>query len=131
LSSDQQNVDGIASLAKRLFEELQRAKDGIGRSADTAGEDLAVELRQLQDDLAAIQHTISAFASAAGAEAGEASARMRAAGAEAARGFAADAGKRVHSTIADFEEFARRNPQCVLACALGLGAILGLLMRRR
>lgn len=131
MNSDQQNVDGIASLAKRLFEELERAKDNVGRSADAAGEDLAAELRQLQDDLAAIQHTIGAFGKAARAEAGEASARTRAAGADAAREFAADAGNRVHATIADFEEFARRNPQCVLACALGLGAILGLLMRRR
>jgi ElaB/YqjD/DUF883 family membrane-anchored ribosome-binding protein len=131
MSSDQQNGEGIASLAKRLVEELQRAKDNISRSADAAGADVAAELHQLRDDLAAVQHTISAFATAARAGAGEASAGMRAAGAEAAREFAADASNRVHSTIADFEEFARRNPQCVLACALGLGAILGLLMRKR
>jgi ElaB/YqjD/DUF883 family membrane-anchored ribosome-binding protein len=131
MSADHRNDGNIASLAKRLIEELQRAKDNIGRSAAAAGADLATELRQLQDDLAAIQHTISALADTARAETCEASARMRGAGAEAASQFAADASNRVHSTIADFENFARRNPRCVLACALGLGAVLGLLMRRR
>src|ERR1700761_1360332 len=99
MSSDQQSGDGIASLAKRLVDELQQAKDNIGRSAHAAGEDLAAVLRQLQDDLAAIQHTISAFATAARAEAGQASARMHAAGSEGAREFAADTSNRVHLTL--------------------------------
>ncbi len=131
MGSAQQSVNSIASLAARLADELQRAKNNIGRSADSASEDLAAELRQLQDDLAAIQGTISAFGKTAGAEASKTASRVGAVGAEAAREFAADARDRAHSTVADFEEFARRNPLWVLGCALGLGFILGLLMRRQ
>jgi hypothetical protein len=111
MSLDQENADSITSLAKRLVEELQRAKDNMGRSADAASEQLAAELRQLRDDLAAVQHTISAFAPAAHPDARQASVRMRTAGAEAIGEFAANASKRVHSTIADFEQSMRRNPQ--------------------
>lgn len=128
--SSKQDINSIAGLATRLAEELQRAKDKIARSADSAGEDLALQLRQLQDDVAAIQNTIGAFGKAASAEAGEAATRMGSAGAEAAREFAADAREHAHSVIGDVEEFARRNPHCVLGCTLGLGVILGLLMRR-
>ena len=33
--------------------------------------------------------------------------------------------------MADFEEFARKNPRFVLGSALGLGFVLGLMMGRR
>ncbi len=127
----QHEIGSVAGLAARLAEELQRAKDNIARSAGSAGEDLAVQLRQLQDDVTAIQNTIGAFGKAAGAETGEATARMGAAGAEAAHEFAAGARERAHSMVRGFEEFARRNPHCVLGCTLGLGLILGLMMRKR
>ena len=69
---------------------------------DTLRDDLAAQLRRLQDDLSALKETMSKGAKA------EAS-----------------------SVVADLEDFARKNPGAVLGGAIGLGVVLGLLLRRR
>jgi ElaB/YqjD/DUF883 family membrane-anchored ribosome-binding protein len=126
----EQSVEGIGAAAARLAEELQRARDNIGRAAGSASDDLAAQLRQLQDDLAAIQSTVGGFGRAASAEAAEAASRIGAAGADAARQFAYGARQQANSALGDFEDFARKNPTAVLGGAVGLGVILGLLLRR-
>lgn len=125
-----QTVEGVADAATRLADELQRAKDNISRMAGAAGDDLAAQLRELQDSIGSIQETVTGFGRAATAEAGEAASRIGAAGADAAREFAAGARQQANSAVADFEDFARKNPRFVLGGALGLGVVLGLMMRR-
>ena len=69
---------------------------------DTLRDDLAAQLRRLQDDLSALKETMS-------------------------KGAKAEA----NSVVADLEDFARKNPGAVLGGAIGLGVVLGLLLRRR
>ncbi len=123
--------DGLAAAAARIAEELQRAKDNLSRSASDAGGELAGELRKLQDDLAAIQRTVAGFGQEAREEAAGAATRIGGHAAGAAHDFADNARQQAHSAMADFEEFARKNPQVVLGTALGLGVVLGLMLRRR
>lgn len=129
-AAHQQTVEGMAAAAERIGEELVRAKDKIAGSAADAGEDLAAELRRLQHDLNAVKETIAGFGKASGAEASEAASRIGAAVSEAASEFAQHAKQDTQSVIADLETFARQNPRYVLGGALGLGVVLGLLLRR-
>jgi ElaB/YqjD/DUF883 family membrane-anchored ribosome-binding protein len=69
---------------------------------DTLRDDLATQLHRLQDDLNTIKETMS-------------------------KGAKAEA----NSVIADLEDFARKNPGAVVGGAVGLGVVLGLLLRRR
>jgi ElaB/YqjD/DUF883 family membrane-anchored ribosome-binding protein len=130
-TANQQSAEGLAAAAARIAAELQRARDDIARSAASAGDDLAAELHRLQDDLAAIQQTVAGFGKQTGAEASGAAPRIGAAAADAARDFADNARQDASSALADFEEFCRKNPRCVLGGALALGFILGLMLRRR
>jgi ElaB/YqjD/DUF883 family membrane-anchored ribosome-binding protein len=123
--------DGLAAAAARIAEELQRAKDNLSRSASDASGELADELRKLQDDLAAIQRTVAGFGYEARTEAAGAASRIGGHAAGAAHEFADSAKQQAHSAMADFEEFARKNPQVVLGATLGLGVIIGLMLRRR
>ena len=123
--------EGLATAAARIAEELQRAKDNLSRSASDAGGELASELRKLQDDLAAIQRTVAGFGREARTEAAGAASHIGAQAADAAYELGDAARRQAHSAVADFEAFARRNPQVVLGAALGLGVFIGLMMRRR
>ena len=123
--------EGLAAAAARIAEELQRTRDNIARSASDAGGELADELRKLQDDLAAIQRTVAGFGEEAREEAAGAASRIGGHAAGAAHDFADNAKQQAHSAMADFEAFARRNPQVVLGATLGLGVVLGLMLRRR
>ena len=123
--------EGLAAAAARIAEELQRTRDNIARSASDAGGELADELRKLQDDLAAIQRTVAGFGEEAREEAAGAASRIGATASDAAHDFAGSAKEHAHSAMADFEAFTRKNPQVVLGATLGLGVVIGLLMRRR
>ncbi len=123
--------NGLADAAARIAEELQRAKDNLSRSASDAGGELAGELRKLQDDLAAIQRTVAGFSHEARTEAAGAASRIGAHASGAAHEFADTARQQAHSAMADFEEFARKNPQVVIGATFGIGVVLGLLLRRR
>lgn len=123
--------NGLADAATRIAEELQRAKDNLSRSASDAGGELGDELRKLQDDLAAIQRTVTGFGHEARTEAAGAASRIGAHASGAAHEFADSARQQASSAMADFETFARKNPQVVLGAALGLGVVIGLLLRRR
>ncbi len=124
-------ADGLSAAAARIAEELQRAKDNLSRSASDAGGELGGEMRKLQDDLAAIQRTLAGFGYEAKAEAAGAASRIGGHAADAAYDFADSARAQANSAMADFEEFARRNPQVVLGATLGAGVLIGLMLRRR
>ena len=130
-TAHQRTVDSMAAAAERIGEELVRVKDNIASSAADAGDDLAAELRRLQKDLSAIKETIAGFGKESSAEASDAASRIGAAASEAAGEFAENAKKETQSVIADLETFARQNPRYVLGGALGLGLVLGLMLRRR
>ena len=110
---------------------MQRAKDNLSRSASDAGGELGGELRKLQDDLAAIQRTVAGFGLGGARRSGRRGLAHRRHAADAAHEFADSAKQQAHSAMADFEDFARKNPQVVLGATLGLGVVLGLMLRRR
>ena len=130
-AAQHRTVDGLAAAAERIGDELARAKDKIVRSAADSGEDLAAELRQLQGDLNDVKQTIAGFGRTSGAEASGAAARIGGVASEAASEFADNAKQEAQSVMADLETFARQNPRYVLGGALGLGVVMGLLLRRR
>ncbi len=123
--------DGLAAAAARIADELQRAKDNLSKSASDAGGELGGDLRKLQDDLAGIQSTLADFGYEARAEASGAASRIGATAADAAHEFADSTKQHAQSAMADFEDFARKNPSVVLGATLGLGVVLGLFLRRR
>ncbi|HEY0223605.1 MAG TPA: hypothetical protein VGC38_03745 [Pseudolabrys sp.] len=129
--SHKRTVEGMAAAAERIGEELKRVKRNIGDQAADAGDDLAVELRRLQDDLKTVKDTIANFGTTSRAEAAGAASRIRATAKEAAAGLAGNAKQDAHSLLAEFEDYARRNPQYVVGGAIGLGLVLGLFLRRR
>ena len=126
-----QTPHGMAAAAERIGEELIRVKEKIAGSAADAGDDLAAELRQLQDDLGAIKETIAEFGRTSGAQAGASASRIGAAASDAASAFAKNAQQDAESVIGDLEAFARKNPRYVLGGALAAGVVLGLVLRRR
>jgi ElaB/YqjD/DUF883 family membrane-anchored ribosome-binding protein len=130
-AANDRTAEGVATAADRISDELQRARDKIARSAQTAGADVAAELERLQKDIADIRRTIAGFAKASGADAHDAASRIGGVASEAVDDFVAHAKQDTQSVIADLEAYARKNPYQVLAGALGLGVILGLFFRRR
>ena len=129
--SHERGANGMAAAAERISEELQRAKDNIARSAAAAGEDVSEQLAQLQEDINGIKRTIGGFAEFSRAEAAGAASRIGGVAAETAGAFADEAKKETQSVVADLEAFARENPRYVLGGALGVGLVLGLMLRRR
>jgi ElaB/YqjD/DUF883 family membrane-anchored ribosome-binding protein len=122
---------GKASAADRIADELQRGKDKIARSASATADDLAAQMRQLQGDLASIKSTIAGYGETSRTQARETASRIGATAKEAAGEFAGHARHDLESMLADFENYARQNPHYVVGGAIGLGLLLGLLLRRR
>jgi ElaB/YqjD/DUF883 family membrane-anchored ribosome-binding protein len=73
-----------------------------------ADEDLTAQLRRLQDDFETLKQTMAGLGENLGQKAGH----------------------EAQSKVAAAEAFARDNPRTVLAGAVGLGLVLGLLLRR-
>jgi ElaB/YqjD/DUF883 family membrane-anchored ribosome-binding protein len=119
------------SAVERIGEELQHAKDNIGRSASATGDEIAAQIRRVQDDLNAIKDTIANFGKTSREEASGAASRIGAAAKDAAGEFAGNARQDAQSKIDAFEDYARKNPNHVLAGALGIGVLLGLLLGRK
>jgi ElaB/YqjD/DUF883 family membrane-anchored ribosome-binding protein len=93
-------------------------------TAAGAGDDVAAQLGRLQDELSAIKQTLAGFGKASSG------ACSCAACADAASQLAKHARQEARSAIADVEAFARQNPQYALGGALGVGVLLGLLLKR-
>jgi ElaB/YqjD/DUF883 family membrane-anchored ribosome-binding protein len=126
----QPGANGAGDAAARLSEELQRVKDNIAGMASSAGDDLAGQLRRIQDELGNIQQTVTGLGQGVGSEAAAAAGRMKKVGIDAAKEFAAGAREETASAVDDFVDFTRRNPGFALAATLGVGFFAGLLMRR-
>lgn len=85
-------------------------------------DDVAAQLRRLQDELKAVKETI--------ANIGEKTFDPGRCAADAGK-LAQAAKDEVHSTMAALEDYARKNPAYAVGGALGLGVILGILLGRR
>jgi ElaB/YqjD/DUF883 family membrane-anchored ribosome-binding protein len=103
---------GAARAWQPLFKEENAMATAKDNTANGAAEDIAAQLRRLQDDLAALKETLANVTKSAAEEAAE-SARQQA-----------------RSVVADAEDFARKNPRAVLGGAVALGFALGLMLRR-
>ena len=93
-------------------------------TAVAAGDDVAAQIGRLRDEVSAIQQTIAGVGKASNG------ACSCAVCAEAANQLARHAKQDAQAAIADLETFARQNLRCVVGGALGVGLVLGLLLRR-
>jgi ElaB/YqjD/DUF883 family membrane-anchored ribosome-binding protein len=110
--------------AGRVGEEFQRAKDQLSQTAAAAREDLAADLRKLTADVSRLTETVGSIAKSVGSQIGEAATDL---GSEIASSAKQEAG----SMVAEFERVARRNPLAVVAGALCVGMVIGLMSGRR
>lgn len=110
--------------AKRVGEDLARAKENIAQAASSAREDIADDLRRLSDDVASLKDTVAKLAQAVGAELGSAAGGIGA-------GIASSAKDQASTLVGEIESVARRNPLGVIAGALCVGMLIGMLRGRR
>jgi ElaB/YqjD/DUF883 family membrane-anchored ribosome-binding protein len=103
---------------------LQRAKEQLAQTAATARDDVSGDLRRLSDDLVKLKDTVAEIAKTMGSQVGDAASDL---GAE----IASTAQDQASSMVAEFERVARRNPLGVVAGALCVGLVIGLLSGRR
>ena len=92
------------------------------------GDDVAAQIRGLRDEFSAIKQTIAGLGRPSGGNANGACNCV--ACREAARQLAQHAKHEAQTAIASLENFARQYPRYGLGGALGVGLVLGLLLRR-
>src|SRR3989442_1063943 len=106
--------------ASRVGQEFRRAKDEIAQTAASAREDLSDDLRRLNEDVAKLKDTVTQLTKSVAAQVGSAAGDI---GAE----IASSAKDQASSVVTEFEKMARENPMAVVAGALCLGLVLGLM----
>ena len=99
----------------------------LGMAAGAADE-VAAQIGRLRDELGTIKQTIADFGKASSGRARGAC--NCAACADAASQLALHAKQNAQAAIADLETYAKQNLRCVVGGALGVGLVLGLLLRR-
>ena len=67
--SGQNTARDVESFKDKVGDALDRGKSSLANSASTAGDSLSDDVAKLREDMAAIQKTLSKFASQAGGEA--------------------------------------------------------------
>jgi ABC-type transporter Mla subunit MlaD len=110
--------------AGRVGEEIQRAKEQISQTAATARDDVSENLRALSDDIARLKDTVAGIAKTVGVQIGDAASDITSE-------IASSAKDQAGTVVAEFERVARRNPLAVVAGALCVGMVIGLMSGRR
>jgi ElaB/YqjD/DUF883 family membrane-anchored ribosome-binding protein len=109
--------------ANRVGGEFQRARDQLSQTAAAGRDDIADDLRKLSDDVAQLKDTVAELAKTMASEVGEAATDI---GAE----LASSAKDQASTFVSEFEKVARRNPLGVVAAALGIGFVIGIMRGR-
>jgi ElaB/YqjD/DUF883 family membrane-anchored ribosome-binding protein len=115
--------DKAEAAASRIGATMHRAKDDISQTAAAAGGEMSDELRKLSEDIASLRDTVAKLAKSVG---GRAAAAAKEIGEEIVEEVEDEA-----STLVDeFEKVVRKNPLAVVAGALCLGLIIGMMRGR-
>jgi len=114
-----------------VSEEFARGKAGIEDETRAARDALSRDLHKLQEDMAAIQHTMMKFTSEAGGEAARTARKLGSTVASHAGDIADGAKERAGALTSDLEDVARRNPFATIGASLLAGVVIGLISRSR
>jgi ElaB/YqjD/DUF883 family membrane-anchored ribosome-binding protein len=133
-NKDDQNAQSrVDALKGDVGNAIERGRSGIAESAHAAGDSLTTEVAKLRTDMAAIQQTLSKFASRAGGEAVKAAQDV---GSAVASQIGDVAGEMVSATkeqaktfASELENMARRNPLGTIGATLLVGVIIGMITR--
>lgn len=128
------NAQGhLESAREEAGEAFERGRSGIAQTAGKAGEDLSADVARLREDIAAIQGTLSKFASQAGGEALKSAQQMGSAMAshvgEAASEVATAAKEQAKTFASEIETMTRRNPLGAIGATLLVGVVIGMMSR--
>jgi ElaB/YqjD/DUF883 family membrane-anchored ribosome-binding protein len=138
-----QNVaKGVEALKDKVGDVLDRGKSGLADSAYTAGDSLNQDVAKLREDMAAIQKTLSKFASEAGNEAVKTAQNVGSAVTsqmgdvaqqvgETASEYASAATQQVKTFASEVETMARKNPLGTIGATLLVGVVIGMMSRGR
>jgi ElaB/YqjD/DUF883 family membrane-anchored ribosome-binding protein len=133
---------GVEALKDKVGDALDRGKSGLADSAYAAGDSLNDDVAKLREDMAAIQKTLSKFASEAGNEAvktaqnvgsavasqvGDVASQVGAAASE----YASQASQQVKTFASEMETMARKNPLGTIGATLLVGVVIGMMSRGR
>jgi ElaB/YqjD/DUF883 family membrane-anchored ribosome-binding protein len=127
--NSQTEPGGSSGLRDKVGTAVDRGKSGIADSAQAAGDSLSTDVAQLQKDIAAIQQTLSKFASEAGGEALKTVQSVGTAVGAAASDVASAASTQVKTFASEVERMARANPLATVGASVLVGVIIGLLSR--
>ena len=132
----------VEALKDKVGDALDRGKSGLADSAYSAGDSLNQDVAKLREDMAAIQKTLSKFASEAGNEAVKTAQNVGSAVAsqvgdmanqvgETASEYAAAATQQAKTFASEIEVMARRNPLGTIGATLVVGVLIGMMSRGR
>jgi len=110
--------------AGRVGDDFQRHKEHLTQTAASARDDIASDLRKLTEDVSRLSGTVSGIARTVSSQIGEAASDL-------GSGVASTAKNQAGSMVTELERVARRNPLAVVAGALCVGMMIGLMSGRR
>jgi ElaB/YqjD/DUF883 family membrane-anchored ribosome-binding protein len=119
----------VDTLKDKVGDALDRGKSGIAASAHSASDSLSADIAKLREDMAAIQQTLSKFASDAGGEAVNTAQSVGSAVSGAASEMASAAKKQAKTLASEIESAAREHPLGTIGAAVLAGIIIGKVSR--
>jgi ElaB/YqjD/DUF883 family membrane-anchored ribosome-binding protein len=134
--------NGIEELKNKVGDAVDRGKANLASSAASTGNDLAADVARLREDMAAIQKTLSTFATQSGREAAKTAQELGSAVAsqagavaqqvgEAASEYASVATQQAKTFASEIENTARKNPLGTIGATLLVGIVIGMMSRGR
>ncbi|MET0671309.1 MAG: hypothetical protein ABWY66_15040 [Xanthobacteraceae bacterium] len=138
----QNAAKGVEAIKEKVGDALDRGKSSLADSAYAAGDSLGDDVAKLRSDMAAIQKTLSKFASEAGNEAVKTAQNVGSAVASqvgdvasqvgsAASEYASQASQQVKTFASEMETMARKNPLGTIGVTLLVGVVIGMMSRGR
>jgi|SwirhirootsSR2_FD_contig_31_409179_length_690_multi_2_in_0_out_0_1 ElaB/YqjD/DUF883 family membrane-anchored ribosome-binding protein len=138
----QNAAKSVEALKDKVGDALDRGKSNLTDTAYAAGDNLGDDVAKLREDMAAIQKTLSKFASQAGNEAVKTAQNVGSAVASqvgdvasqvsaAATDYANSATQQVKTFASEMETMARKNPLGTIGATLLVGVVIGMMSRGR
>jgi hypothetical protein len=117
------NKQYAKSVAGRVGDDLQRAKENISEAGASARDDIAADLRRLSADVTSLKDTVAALTKTVTAEVGEAATGI-------GEDIASAAKDQANTLLSEIEAGARRHPLGVVVGSFGIGMLIGLMKGR-
>jgi hypothetical protein len=117
------NKQYVKSVAGRVGDDLQRAKENISEAGASARDDIAADLRRLSADVTSLKDTVAALTKTVTAEVGEAATGI-------GEDIASAAKDQANTLLSEIEAGARRHPLGVVVGSFGIGMLIGLMKGR-